>query len=111
MADATLFLFVFAVPVLMLLLAAYFFSGRGAMLISGYNTLPKAEREKYNIKELTRSMGIFSAIMAVLMAFILYSGMILDKTVWALAGLIIVFVFTAGWIYYMNTNKKIKNQF
>ena len=110
MAD-TLLLFVFGIPVLMLLLAAYFFTGRGAMLISGYNTLPKAEREKYNIKELTRTMGIFMVVMAVLMAFILYTGMVLEKTVWSLAGLITVFVFTVGWIYYMNTNKKIKNQF
>jgi hypothetical protein len=100
--------FVFIVPVSMLLLAAYFFSGRGAMLISGYNTLPKDEREKYNIKALTQSMGIFTSVTAVLMFFILYSGVILEKTVWSLAGLIFVFIFTAVWIVYMNTNKKLK---
>ncbi|WNY23573.1 hypothetical protein MmiHf6_08820 [Methanimicrococcus hongohii] len=101
---------IFIIPALMLLLAVYFFSGRGAFLISGYNTLPKEEQEKYNLKELTRAMGIFLVVLAVLMGFTLFSGMILENNMWALVGLICILVFTIVWIYYMNSNQKIKDK-
>lgn len=98
----------FIIPALMVLLAFYFFSGRGAMLISGYNTMSKEERARYNIKELTRAVGIFMLVLAVLMAFTLFAGMIADNMTWALVGLICIFVFTIFWIIYMNRSKKIK---
>ncbi|MDV0445066.1 hypothetical protein MmiAt1_06210 [Methanimicrococcus sp. At1] len=100
----------FLVPVLLLALAVYFFSGRGAFLISGYNTLPKEEKEKYNLKELTRLMGIFALVIAVLIAVTLYFGIIAGNMMWALVGLISVVIFTLLWMFYLNTNKKIKDK-
>ncbi|MDL2261754.1 DUF3784 domain-containing protein [Methanimicrococcus sp. OttesenSCG-928-J09] len=101
---------VFIIPVLMALMALYFFSGRGAFLISGYNTLSKEEQEKYNLKELTRTMGIFTIVLAVLMAATLYCGMILENAMWALVFIICILVFTGIWLVYMNTSKKIKDK-
>jgi len=100
--------FIFVLPVLLFLLALYFFSGRGTMLISGYNTLSKEERQNYNTQELTRAMGIFTLVLATLVTFSLYMGMIARNMMWALVGLICVFVFTIFWIVYMNKSRKIK---
>ena len=97
----------FLIPALMFLLAVYLFSGRGAFLISGYNTLPKEEQERYNIKALTRSTGIFVAVLAVLMTFILYMGFT-GNPMWSLVGIICVFVFTGLWLFYMAKSKKLK---
>ncbi|MCL2549351.1 MAG: DUF3784 domain-containing protein [Methanimicrococcus sp.] len=98
----------FIIPALMAILALYFFSGRGTMLISGYNTLPEEERQNYNTKELTRAMGIFTLCLAALMAFSLFMGLIAGNMMWALIGLICIFVFTIVWIVYMNKSRKIK---
>ncbi len=98
----------FLFPVLLAALAVYFFSGRGSFLISGYNTLPKEEQERYNLKELTRAMGIFSAVLAVLMALTLFAGIVLNNSMYALIGIICILVFTAAWLYYMNKSKKMK---
>ncbi len=40
-----------------LVLGIVFISGKGAFLIAGYNTMPKAERDKYDAKGLCRFMG------------------------------------------------------
>ena len=97
----------FIIPFLMLLLALYLFSGRGAFLISGYNTLPKEDQELYNKKALTRSTGVFAAVLAVLMTFILYMGFS-DKHMWSLVGIICIFVFTGLWLFFMARSKKYK---
>ncbi|MBZ3935307.1 DUF3784 domain-containing protein [Methanimicrococcus blatticola] len=99
----------FLFPVFLAAMALYFFSGRGAFLISGYNTLPKEEQEKYNLKELTRAMGIFTIVLAVLMTATLFAGIVLNNSMYALVGIICILVFTAGWLYYMNQSKKMKN--
>lgn len=99
----------FLFPVLLAALAVYFFSGRGAFLISGYNTLPKEEQEMYNLKELTRAMGIFSIVLAVLMTLTLFAGIVLNNSMWALVGIILIFAFTVLWLFYMNKSKKMKH--
>ncbi|MDR2944168.1 MAG: DUF3784 domain-containing protein [Methanosarcinales archaeon] len=71
----------FLFPILLAATAVYFFSGRGVFLISGYNTLPKEEQERYNVKELTRAMGIFTMTLAVLTALTLFAGLVLDNSV------------------------------
>ena len=101
---------IFIVPALMFLMAFYFLSGRGAFLIAGYNTLPKKEQEKYNQKELTRSVGIFLIIFSVLMALTLFAGIILENSLWMAAGIICSLIFTGVWMYHVNTSKKIKSK-
>jgi magnesium-transporting ATPase (P-type) len=43
--------------ILFAVLGIVFIGGRGAFLIAGYNTLSKAEKEKYDVKALCRFMG------------------------------------------------------
>lgn len=45
-------------------------SGKGDMLIAGYNTASKEEKEKENIKRLRLLMGVFLIVLA-LLAFLL----------------------------------------
>ena len=45
------------VCVLLLILALVLLSGRGAMMIAGYNTMPKGKRAKYDEKALGRLVG------------------------------------------------------
>jgi len=97
----------FIIPALMFLLAIYLFSGRGAFLISGYNTLPKEEQERYDKRAMTRLTGVFVAVLAVLMTFILYMGFT-GNPMWSLVGFICVFVFTGLWLFYMAKSKKFK---
>ncbi|MCL2863290.1 MAG: DUF3784 domain-containing protein [Methanimicrococcus sp.] len=97
----------FIIPALMILLSLYFLSGRGAMLIAGYNTMSEKEREKYNVKELTRAMGIFMLVTAALTAATLYAGMT-GSMMWTLTGGACIFLFAIAWSVYMNKNQKIK---
>lgn len=90
-----------------LLLSVYFLSGRGGFLISGYNTLPKAEKEKYNEEALCKSMGKFSLILSVFLIFLFY-GIYVQKTWMTAAATICVLVFTIGWVIYMNKTSKFK---
>ena len=52
------------VILLFLLLGVVFSLGKGAFLIAGYNTAPKAEKAKYDEKALCRFMGKIMFAMA-----------------------------------------------
>ena len=97
----------YLIPIGLFLLGLYLYSGRGAFLIAGYNTLPKAEQEKYDKKVLTRSVGIYLFAAAVLTAITLYFGFNGKDNV-AMIGTVGMILLTIVWIVYVRTNKKIK---
>ena len=49
---------------LMTILGIVILSGKGDMLIAGYNTVSKEEREKYDIKRLRLVLGILMILIA-----------------------------------------------
>ena len=98
---------VYLIPAGLFLLSLYLFSGRGAFLIAGYNTLPKEEQAKYDKKALTRSTGIYLFIVAVFTTITVYFGSNGQGNI-AMVGTVGLILFTVVWIIWVN--KKIKPQ-
>lgn len=69
---------------LFVLLGAILYSGRGAAMIAGYNTLPAAEKAKYDEPALARFVGRMMFALAFSMVF------------WVLADLL-----ATGWLFGM----------
>lgn len=60
---------------LMFVLSAFFFKGRGAMLVAGYNTASEEEKRKYDEKKLLKAMGtaVFAiGVMLIAMSVYMY---------------------------------------
>jgi len=55
---------------LLIVSAIILLTGYGSMLIKGYNTMPKEEREKYNAKALSRFIGIIVLPIGLMMPFL-----------------------------------------
>lgn len=78
-------------------------TGRGAMLIAGYNTSPRAVRERYDAPAMARCVGKLMVIALLVMLGAMESIFLLEDMV--LFGVLIVAslgILVAG-IYYMNT--------
>ena len=61
--------------VLFLVISVFLFMGKGAWLISGYNTMPKEERERYDTKKMCRAVGVVLVVCTLLligMAYFIY---------------------------------------
>ncbi len=59
----------YIISAVFLVLSIVFLCGKGAFLISGYNTASEEEKKQYNVKRLTRVMGIGMAAMAIMILF------------------------------------------
>lgn len=57
---------------LFFILSIFLFYGKGRWLISGYNTLPKAERQKYDEKKICRAAGWLSLTCCILLCITAY---------------------------------------
>ena len=57
---------VWIIFVIFAVLSIILHSGHGSWFISGYNTAPKEEKEKYDEKKLCRTMGIGMSVIAIL---------------------------------------------
>lgn len=55
--------------IVFLVIAIVLFTGRGAFLIAGYNTMPKEKKEKYDEKKLGRITGSAVLMLSLLIAF------------------------------------------
>lgn len=93
-------LWVFGTVVAVLLaLAALFLTGRGAGLIAGYNTLPRAERERYDRRALCRFTGKLMVYLAACFALIGAGvarpgrGFALAGSIWLAAGIIFALIY------------------
>ena len=59
------------IAVLMAIMGIVVLAGKGDMLIAGYNTASKAEREKYDIKRLRLVIGILLILVGLLCLLLL----------------------------------------
>ncbi|MCL2142331.1 MAG: DUF3784 domain-containing protein [Methanimicrococcus sp.] len=84
-----------------LVLSLYFLTGRGGFLIAGYNTLPKAQKEKYDEKALCQSMGRFLLVATVMVA-VLYYGIYIQNNLLIYITVACMVLSIFGYIYYMN---------
>lgn len=56
------------------LIAVILMSGKGGFLISGYNTAPKEQKQKYDEKKLSRTYGIGMMVVAVCVSLVYFFG-------------------------------------
>lgn len=86
-------------------LGLLFFRGKGAFLIAGYNTSSKQEKEKTDVKALTRFMGklmfFLSACILIMATSDLFASMI---PLWI--GLALFLVGCIGAVIYANTGNR-----
>ena len=76
------------IGVILLLLGLLFFSGRGGMLLAGYNTSTKEQKALYDTKKLFRVAGVMMITFALL--FMLCSWLFDEGRISAIVMMIIV---------------------
>ena len=95
------------VIILFLALGVLFLQGKGAFLIAGYNTAPKAAKAKYDEKALCRFMGKLMFALAGTWAPIALSALL--NRMWLLwLGLGLFLVVCLGGVIYMNTGSRFR---
>jgi len=92
---------------LFFLLGIIFSLGKGHFLIAGFNTMPKEEKEKYDVVALCKFMGQMCFALAFSMTFWLVGE------IWTIPflfwiGLVLFITITIFMLIYMNTNKRFK---
>lgn len=81
--------------------------GKGAFLIAGYNTMPKEEQEKYDVRALCKFMGKMMFLFAFSMFFWIL-GDLYESSALFIVGLVIFLGVTVFMLIYMNTNNRFK---
>ena len=94
---------------LLLGLSALFSSGKGAFIITGYNTMSRAKKEKYDRKALCRFMGKLMAAMALCWVPVALGTMLDQKWLYG-AGIAAYLVVIAGGVIYANTGRRFQKK-
>jgi hypothetical protein len=88
-------------------LGIVFLNGKGSFLIAGYNTAPKAEKEKIDEKKLCHDTGKLMLVLAG--CFLVIAASDLLGKVWLLWGGLALFVLAAiGGVIWINTGNRLK---
>lgn len=95
-----------AVVLILAVLGAVLFSGMGAFLIAGYNTMSKAEKTQFDEKKLCRATGTFLLVLDALLGFVLWSGITGRMAVFAVAMVLFFGGFIVGMILVNRVAKK-----
>lgn len=105
-------LVVFIGPLLLLILGIVLRSGKASFLISGYNTLPKKEKEKYDEKKLCKFVSNLMFLLSLLLSF---NGIITilkpdNYALFYIIGLFFFIVVAIVAVIYMNTGNRFKKE-
>ncbi|MFD1031579.1 DUF3784 domain-containing protein [Metaplanococcus flavidus] len=92
---------------LLLSLGLYMLQGKGAMLIAGYNTMPKEEKEKYDEVALCKATGKFILGLTFTIALISL-GSLLRMNGLIIAGTVLMVVLIVFGLIYINTGERYK---
>jgi uncharacterized membrane protein len=85
--------------IVFIVLAFVFLTGKGDMLIAGYNTASEEERKKVNIHRLRIVMAIISVITAVFCIFLAFNG---ENQVKSMTATFFYIVITIGFVIFAN---------
>ncbi|MDD4111275.1 MAG: DUF3784 domain-containing protein [Clostridia bacterium] len=99
-ADVLVFL-------MFLILGFMFFNGKGAFLISGYNTLSKEKKAEYDLPALLDFMGKMMFVLSFCSTFWLFAD-ILDRPILFNIGIGLFIAATAFIVIYSNTGNRFK---
>ena len=95
--------------ILIIIMAVFLLHGKGAFLITGYNTMSKHEKAHYNEKALCRFTGL--QLLAIAFCLIIFHTAIYFDLVWMIyCGALLVFAICAGGSIYTKTNKRFRNK-
>ena len=97
------------IVLLFVLLGIYFSRGKGAMLIAGFNTMPKEEQEKYDIKAVCKAMGKLMFALSFSMIFWVVGVATNQMGVFHIGTALFFFIIFVG-IVYMNTGDRYKKK-
>ena len=96
-----------AVIILFLILSIYLLQGKGAMLISGYNTMPKEDKAQYDTMALCKATG--KLMLGVTVSISLIFAGDLFQTDWLfIAGTVLMISSIVIGLIYMNTGNRFK---
>ena len=90
-------------------LGALFYSGRGAFLIAGYNTMSKAKKARYDKAVLCRFMGKLMFAMALCWVPVAL-GTLLEWEWLYLAGIAAYLIVVAGGVIWANTGRRFQKK-
>ncbi len=97
------------IVVLFVMLGIYFSLGKGAMLIAGFNTMPKEEQDKYDIKAVCKAMGKLMFALSFSMIFWVVGAATEQMGVFHIGTAIFFFIIFVGMIY-MNKGDRYKKK-
>ncbi len=107
--DVTGLVLTGGVALLCLALGIMLYRGHGAMLIAGYNTMPKHDREKINEKALLKAVGSYMMAISLWLVLVMLAAMQdIQWLVFALIGLMLVI--TIAFMVYINKSKRFKKE-
>lgn len=96
-----------SVILMFLILGFIFESGKGAFLISGYNTLPKEKKAEYDLPALLDFMGKMMFVLSFCTTFWLFADL-LDRPILFTIGIGLFIAATAFIVIYSNTGNRFK---
>lgn len=100
-------IFMSLLTILFIVFGMMLMKGKGAMLIAGYNTMPKEEREQYDEKALLHFMGKMMFVFA-FCCFLWGIGSATARMFLFWLGMIIMFGATIWMVIYVNTGNRFK---
>lgn len=107
MGGVEMDIWVWMVPVLLLILSIIFLLGKGEFLIAGYNTSTKAEKDKYDKKALCRFMGKVCLALAAMCSLMVVGASYAVPWLFTI-GLSLFLITTFAVIIYANTGNRFK---
>ena len=94
-------------PVLIIgMIGAVLYSGKGSFLIAGYNMMSEAEKARFDEKKLCRAMGKFLFVLDAFLGLTLWSGITNHMTAFAVSLLLFFVAFIVGTILVNKAAKK-----
>ncbi len=100
-------MFVLIVMVPLMCLSAYMWvTGKGAVLIAGFNTSPKAVRDLYDSTALAKFVGMLVTVFSVILLLGMVSLILFDNMVLFTIALIIATAILSYGLYYVNTGNR-----
>ncbi|WP_319467070.1 DUF3784 domain-containing protein [uncultured Trichococcus sp.] len=102
---------IFFFPTVMLLIVGWLIKYKKVTwLISGYNTAPREEKQKYDIEKLCKHMGNFIFVLASIFFVMAITSLLFNKHVDTITrfGFGVLIIVTVSGIVYLNTNNRVK---
>lgn len=94
---------------LFIILGIVFSTGRGAFLIAGYNTMPRAKRQEYDTVALFKFMGKMMFVLAFSQVFWLLGTLSEQRWLFTL-GMVVFAATIVFMLVYLNTGGRFKKQ-